>query len=500
MKLIRQCGILLHPTSLPSKYGIGDMGKEAYQFVDFLKRANQKLWQVLPLNPPGYGESPYQCFSAFAGNPLIISIDLLLEDGYLEYNDIEAVPSFSESKVEFQKVKEYKDIIFKKAFNSFKKLKKDDSYFRFIEDNKNWLHDYGLFMAIKDHSNGRPWNKWHHSIAFPTEEVKSKYKHQLKDEVQYYIFLQYLFDKQWRSLRDYSNKQGIKIIGDLPIFISYDSSDAWTHPHLFELDDKGNPLKVAGVPPDCFSKTGQLWGNPHFKWSVMESNGFQWWKNRFKKLIELVDIIRIDHFRGFEAYWVVSATAKTAEAGSWVKAPGQKLFSEVKKELESLPIIVEDLGFITPEVKRLKKQFNFPGMKILQFSFGRNVPRRERPAGYEKASVVYTGTHDNETILGWYKNIIASNNKYMLKILNKHYGINPSMKDEEICWRFIEIAYNNSSSYAIIPLQDIIVLDNTGRMNYPGTVGGNWDWRYEKRLLTADIEDKLRKLTEAYNR
>lgn len=495
MKFQRSSGILLHPTSLPSKYGIGDLGNEAYEFINFLERSKQKLWQILPLNPPGFGESPYQGFSAFAGNSYLISIDKLIEDDLLLEEDVNEVPSFNEKKVDFQRVMDYKQKLLRIAFSRFDKSVNNSQYEDFSENNKHWLLDYCFFMALKNHHGGRPWNLWDKRIAFRTTEGIEEYQKLLHEEIEFNFFLQYIFDKQWKAIKAYANSKGIKIIGDLPIFISYDSSDTWTQPHLFQIDEEGNPTKVAGVPPDYFSRTGQRWGNPHFRWKRMESDDFLWWRNRIEKLMELVDVIRIDHFRGFEAYWEIPAEAPTAETGKWVKAPGAELFTIIKKHLKELPIIVEDLGFITPEVIKLKKMFQFPGMKIMQFSFGPKTPRRDRPTGFEGNSVVYTGTHDNETTLGWYKSLIQSGNTDVLKRLEKYYGITLSMDEKEICWRLIEITLMTASTIAIIPMQDILALDNEGRMNYPGTVGGNWDWRLNKQLITNDVEKRLAELT-----
>ncbi|MBM7615652.1 4-alpha-glucanotransferase [Alkaliphilus hydrothermalis] len=500
MKFERSNGVLLHPTSLPSKYGIGDFGREAYRFIDFLKRGSQKLWQILPLNPPGFGESPYQSFSAFAGNPLLISIDQLVEEGLLLQEEIPQPPDFNREKVDFQEVKKYKEELFKRAFTRFKKNSTKD-YHDFIDENKEWIVDYSLFAALKEHHGGAPWNQWDRGIAFREQEALENYQDLLKEEILYQLFLQYIFEKQWRQLKAYAHQQGVKLVGDLPIFISYDSSDAWVEPHLFELDGDGNPSKMAGVPPDYFSKTGQLWGNPHFNWTKMAEDDYYWWRRRFKKLLELVDIIRIDHFRGFEAYWEIPAGSKTAETGQWVKAPGDQLFTIVKQYLGDLPILVEDLGFITPEVAQLKNKFQFPGMKILQFSFDPKLPKNSKPNGFEKTSVVYTGTHDNDTSLGWFKKVVKDNDVEVLKELEKYYGVRIDMADDEVVWKLIEITMKTSSIFSIFPMQDILCLDTEARMNYPGTIGGdNWRWRYQENQITDSTEKKLSELTLKYNR
>ncbi|HCL90885.1 MAG TPA: 4-alpha-glucanotransferase, partial [Candidatus Atribacteria bacterium] len=423
MQFDRASGVLLHLTSLPSEYGIGDFGKEAYNFIDFLKRANQKLWQILPLNPPASGGSPYNCFSAFAGNTLLISIDKLIEDGLLKAEEVTNVPNFAETKVEFSKVIKFKNELFLKAFNRFNQSAEGDDYAQFKEENEYWLPDFCLYMALKGYFDNRVWNRWDTDITFREKKAVEKYQNKLADEIRYHEFLQYIFSKQWSKLKNYANHNGIKIIGDLPIFVAHDSSDVWVHPELFDLDDEGNSRKVAGVPPDYFSKTGQLWGNPHYNWKRMQENNFLWWRKRFEKLLEQVDITRIDHFRGFEAYWEVDASEKTAVKGKWVKAPGYELFSTVKQYLGDLPIIVEDLGFITPEVNKLKKSFGFPGMKILQFSFGESTFLKSRPEDCEEHCVLYTGTHDNDTLLAWYKGLRQSKNIRVLKMLEKYYGI-----------------------------------------------------------------------------
>ncbi|WP_026477537.1 4-alpha-glucanotransferase [Alkaliphilus transvaalensis] len=500
MNFERSGGILLHPTSLPSKYGIGDLGKDAYNFIDFLYQAKQKLWQILPLNPTGYGESPYQCFSAFAGNPMLISIDLLMEEGLLTEGDIEEMPNFNQDKIAFERVKSYKEKYYRKAYVNYKRRQTSKEHQEYRENNLEWLPDFCFFMALKNHFHGLPWNKWEEAIAFREKKALIEYERLLAEEIQYQEFLQFQFYKQWQNLRKYANEKDIKIIGDIPIFVSYDSSDAWVNPHLFALDEKGYPKLVAGVPPDLFCEKGQLWGNPHFNWDHMKKDNYKWWQLRFEKLLELVDIIRIDHFRGFEAYWEIPAQAETAATGRWVKAPGDELFTIVHENLGKLPIIVEDLGFITPEVIQLKNKFQFPGMKILQFSFGKDNAETEKPHGFEDFSIVYTGTHDNETTVGWYKSIVEEQNLEVIETLEKQYNIKTDLSPEEVCWKLIEIAYRVKSIFTIIPLQDILTLDNSGRMNRPGTIGDNWDWRYRPEKITREVIEKLAQLVKQYNR
>ncbi|MEW6695899.1 MAG: 4-alpha-glucanotransferase [Bacillota bacterium] len=491
----RQSGILLHPTSLPSPFGIGDLGKEAYGFVDFLSRSRQKLWQVLPLNPVGYGESPFQCFSAFAGNPMLISPQLLMEQGLLTEQDIRPLPEFSQDRVEFERVREYKDRLLRRAFQQAKAGSKtpacQETLARFP-----WLEDYALFMALKQYFGGLPWNHWDQSIALRQRQAMDTFRHLLQENMEYHIFLQHTFFSQWLALKRYANERGIQIIGDLPIFVSYDSSDAWANPHLFDLDELGNPARVAGVPPDYFSETGQLWGNPHYRWAAMAKDDYQWWRERFKSLMQTVDIIRIDHFRGFEAYWEIPAGETTAINGRWVKGPGEKFFSTIIRHLGEIPVIAEDLGIITPEVVKLKNQFNFPGMKILHFNLNKNEKEEFLPHHYEPNSVVYTGTHDNDTTLGWYKKLLPGD----VEFLNEYLNLDPAMKTEWICWRLMELAFQSQSNTAIIPLQDVLCLDSDARMNYPGTVGGNWQWRFKQGDITPDIEEKLAALTVASKR
>ncbi len=500
MKFDRESGILLHPTSLPSKYGIGELGNEAYKFVDFLARSRQRLWQILPLGPVGYGESPYQCFSAFAGNAMLISIEKLMENELLFHEDIVALPSFNSKLVEFGRVKAFKFDLYRKAFERFRTAAARPDYDRFLEENNFWLEEFSFFMALKEHFGGVAWNLWEKEIAFREPKAMQHYKEKLANEIEYQRFLQYMFFSQWLELKAYANKRGVRIIGDLPIFISCDSSDAWSQRSLFELDTEGNPTKVAGVPPDYFSETGQLWGNPHYKWDEMEKDGFSWWRDRLELLLKVVDIIRIDHFRGFESYWEIPGGEKTAQNGCWVKAPGRKLFQTLKAYKGDMPIIAEDLGFITREVEELKNEFDFPGMKILQFTFGRGSEERFLPHNYEENSVVYTGTHDNDTTVGWYLKTKESDPKAIAG-LYKYFSISGEIGEEALCWTLIENALSSKANTAIFPMQDVLCLGSEARMNIPNTIGGrNWGWRLEEGLLTPEIEDKLAHLSAQYNR
>ena len=498
MKFNRESGVLLHPTSLPSKYGIGDLGKTAYEFVDFLYNSKQRLWQLLPLGPVGYGESPYQSFSAFAGNTMLISIDKMIELELLTIQDTLPIPRFNENEVDFESVKAYKQELFKMAFKRFSVIN-NKSFENFLQDNKIWLEEYSFFMALKDHFGGVAWNSWEKTIARREAPAMAYYKDLLKDDIIYQKFLQFLFFTQWHELKSYANEKGIKIIGDIPIFISNDSSDAWSQRELFEIDKDGNPTKVAGVPPDFFSDTGQYWGNPHYKWEQIENSQFKWWIERFEMLLKVVDIIRIDHFRGFEAYWEIPGQETTAVNGEWVKAPGRRLFDTIEKKLGRLPIIVEDLGVITKEVEELKEELDFPGMKILQFTFGKGAEERFLPHNYEIDSVVYTGTHDNNTTVGWYKDSVETQPEAM-ENLKKYFGIADEVSPEDICWKLIEIAFSCNSVIAITPMQDLLCLDKEARMNIPSTIGGNWAWRFNKEQVTVEIKNKLIAFSKTYNR
>ncbi|KUO71999.1 MAG: 4-alpha-glucanotransferase [Clostridia bacterium BRH_c25] len=500
MKFDRESGILLHITSLPSRYGIGELGSEAYRFVDFLVRSRQKLWQILPLGPVGYGESPYQCFSAFAGNTMLISIEKLIEWRLLDQEDAGVTPDFDARGVEFDRVRVFKENLYRKAYASFKAAGTDKGYDRFSEENKYWLDQFSLFMALKEYFGGIPWNLWEKGIAFRDSGALEYYKDKLAREIEYQRFLQYMFFSQWHELKAYANKQGVKIIGDLPIFVSYDSCDAWSQRTLFELDEAGNPAKVAGVPPDYFSETGQFWGNPHYKWDEMEKDDFKWWRDRLDLMLKVVDIIRIDHFRGFERYWEIPGGEKTAQKGCWVKAPGKELFQVLKAYKGDMPIIAEDLGFITREVEELKNEFEFPGMKILQFTFGRGSEERFLPHNYEENSVVYTGTHDNDTTVGWYLKMKGTD-PGAIDELKRYFGIAEELGENTMCWTLIESAFGSRANTAIIPMQDVLCLGSEARMNIPSTIGGrNWVWRLEEGLLAEELEERLARLSVLYNR
>ncbi|MBZ0182959.1 MAG: 4-alpha-glucanotransferase [Melioribacteraceae bacterium] len=494
MKFERSAGILLHPTSLPSKYGIGDLGKDAFYFIDFLAAAKQTIWQVFPLGPTGYGDSPYQCFSAFAGNPLLISPDLLAEEGLLSQHDLENIPHSDPNKIDFGQVINYKKELLVKAFENYKH-KNENGFNDFCEINKNWLDDFALFMAVKDYHNGILWTEWSEDIAFRKKGAVEAWTKKLEEKIFFQKFIQYKFFMQWGAVKDYANSKGIKIMGDLPIFIAYDSSDLWANKDLFTVDEHGKLETVAGVPPDYFSETGQLWGNPLYKWEVMKKHHFRWWKDRFKQMYELVDIVRIDHFRGFDAFWEIPGDAPTAQTGKWVDAPGRELFKEIKKELGDVPIVAEDLGVITESVEELRDMFEFPGMKILQFGFGPNGDNGFLPHNHVKNCVVYSGSHDNDTTKGFFENERRMNSgiyEWTQKYLN-YYG-------EDIVFAVIKAAYASVANTTVIPLQDMLNLGTEARMNFPGKLGGNWTWRFTWEQITEDLASVYAEMVDMYDR
>ncbi len=494
MVLERKSGILLHPTSLPGRFGIGTLGKEAFNFIDFLAASGQKLWQICPLGPTGYGDSPYQCFSAFAGNPLLIDLDKLADEGLLLNEDIEIGASFDENHVDYGKVINIKYPVLRKAYNNNIHIQKDGEKRAFTEfclKNSFWLDDYALFMALKSRHNGAAWSTWEKEYRNHHSHEILNFKKKAVDEITFQKFMQFVFFKQWNEIKKYANSKHIKIIGDIPLFVAFDSSDAWSHPEYFYFNKNREPVKVAGVPPDYFSETGQLWGNPLYNWKRMKKRGYYWWKNRFEITMELFDYIRLDHFRGFAAYWAVPYGDKTAIGGKWEKGPGKEFFKSMEKFLGELPIIAEDLGYITPDVIDLRKSFHMPGMKILQFAFGSGPENPYLPHHYPKSCVVYTGTHDNDTITGWYKSLGQTERDFVKSYLTEVREIN---------WDIIRLAWSSVTEFAITPLQDVLGLGNEGRMNLPGTSNGNWQWRFGKKALDDALVKRLLEMTKLYSR
>ena len=491
----RCSGILLHPTSLPGRYGIGDLGAEAYRFLDFLHDSGQSIWQVLPLGPTGYGDSPYQCFSAFAGNPLLISPNLLLEQGHLLPGDVDKSPTFPAERVDYGPVIEHKTRLLSSAFLRFRQRAttlEQMEWASFCASQGSWLDDYALFMALKDRHDGAVWTTWEKDIATRQPEAVARWRAELADDIERHKYLQHQFHKQWSALRWYAGGRDIRIIGDMPIFVAHDSADVWAHPDLFSLDREGNPTVVAGVPPDYFSETGQLWGNPLYRWDRMAEAGYGWWIDRFRALLQLVDWVRLDHFRGFEGYWEVPATEETAVRGQWVKGPGAGLFRALEKALGKLPIIAEDLGVITPEVAELRDTFNFPGMRVLQFAFASDAHDPFLPHNYVRNCVVYSGTHDNDTTVGWFESRTDAERQAVLAYL----GTDGS----EIHWDCVRWLFASVADTAIVPLQDVLGLGTKARMNYPSRPGGNWSWRLLPDALTPEIQRRLLRLTEIYGR
>jgi 4-alpha-glucanotransferase len=503
----RASGILLHPTSLPSRFGIGDLGSAAYRFANFLASTGQRLWQMLPLGPTGYGNSPYQCLSVFAGNPLLISLERLVEDGFLEPADLEGAPSFSEYSIDYDAVFKFKVPLLKKSFSIFERkasLTERAQFDAFCAEKASWLADYSRFRALKEAHGLTAWSTWETDIKRRQADALKRWSEGLSHEIRFHQYQQYQFFRQWSELKKYCNDRGVRLIGDIPIFVALDSAEVWSHPELFYLDASGKPTVVAGVPPDYFSKTGQLWGNPLYRWDVMAKDGYAWWIERFRATRALVDIIRLDHFRGFEKYWEVPGTETTAINGRWVPGPGVELFEALQKELGVLPIIAEDLGTITPEVDALRDRLGFPGMRVLQFAFGSDHKADvHKPHNYPRNCVVYTGTHDNNTTVGWFRgdDIEATTQSREERERETQMALKYLGTDgHEINWDFIRLALMSVADAVIIPLPDILGLGGEARMNIPATTTGNWRWRFTFDMLTDEIKDRLRELTKLYGR
>lgn len=495
MKFNRACGTIVHPTSFPSEYGMGDFGEGAKKFIDFLQETSQSIWQILPLTPVGYGNSPYASYSAFAGNHYLISPQTLVQKGLLTPSESAAAILPSTQQVNYKDAFYNKDALFKIAADRFFKAispKQRAELEQFKENNKFWLEDYTLFMACLKANDRNSWNLWSPALAHREKNSLEAFKRKYSDEIQLQTWLQFEFADQWHHLKTYANERDIRIVGDIPIFVDHNSADVWSNPSLFEVDKAGNPTWISGVPPDYFSKTGQLWGNPLYKWRKMEKNDFSWWVERFRQMFQLFDAIRVDHFRGFEAYWEVRATEKNAINGTWKKAPGKSFFNTIQKKLGRLPIIAEDLGVITPEVDELRDAFNFPGMKVLQFAFGSDAGNQYLPHNYPQNSVVYSGTHDNDTTLGWYRSAPAEE-AHRARVYTRSNG-------DEMNWEFIRLAMLSNADQAIFPLQDFMNLGSEHRMNTPGTTQNNWNWRYTQEMLKSTDKARIRFLAELSNR
>ena len=490
--LQRASGVLAHPTSFPGKFGVGDLGAHAYKFIDFLCEANQGLWQILPLGPTGYGNSPYQSFSAFAGNHNLICIEKLCEQGLLEGSDLAKAPAFDARRVDYDGASAFKMPLFRKAYKAFAQAP-PRGYKSFCSKNAAWLDDYALFAALKRQYNGTEWFNWPTKLAQRDSGALKEARAAYIEEINFCKFLQYQFFTQWSNLKKYANAAGIKIIGDIPIFVAHDSCDVWAEPELYQLDKNGMPTAVAGVPPDYFSETGQLWGNPLYNWQAHKNTGYAWWCSRVKAALEIADIVRIDHFRGFESYWAIPYGQSTAIGGKWVKGPGKAFFVALKAALGELPIIAEDLGEITEKVTNLRNALHLPGMRVLHFAFDPSGSSAYLPHNFETSNtVVYSGTHDNNTTWGWYAAAPEAERDYLRRYLN--------VSGEDVAWDLIRLAISSAAVFAIVPLQDIMNLQESDRMNIPGQAHGCWGFRYTHGMLDSAHAQRLAYLTRLFGR
>lgn len=492
---MRASGILMPVFSLPSRYGIGSFSKSAYQFVDMLKKAGQKYWQILPLCPTSYGDSPYQSFSTYAGNPYFIDLDQLIEEKLLTRKECQACDFGDDPQdIDYGKLYENRFKLLRKAYERAN-VGEDQEFEAYRRENAWWLDDYALFMAVKDQFDGVAWNEWAEDIRLRWSNAMDYYRRELYYEIEFYSYLQFVFMKQWKKLKNYANINGIEIIGDIPIYVAFDSADAWANPELFQFDAENLPTAVAGCPPDGFSADGQLWGNPLYRWDYHRETGFDWWIRRIAYCSELYDVVRIDHFRGFDEYYSIPYGDTTARNGHWEKGPGIALFEAAKNRLGELNIIAEDLGYITDSVKKLVADSGFPGMKVLEFAFDSREKSDYLPYTYEKNSVVYTGTHDNETIAGWYAGLDKSD----LKMCTDYMNID-RIPGKEYHWDFIRLAMLSVSDLCVIPIQDYLGLDNRARINHPSTLGTNWRWRLAKDQLSASLLKEIREMTRISGR
>ncbi len=509
MKFPRASGVLLHPTSLPGPYGIGDLGAGAYRFADFLHAAGMKIWQVLPLNPTGYGDSPYQSFSAFAGNPLLISLDELHKQGLLSEEELRSASSDHDGDIDFGAVIPRKFAALQKAASRFydKQGAQNLEFQQFVAENTSWIEDYALFMAAKDAHALVVWTEWDPDLAARKPEALERWRRELSVQIAAYKFWQFEFFRQWHGLKDYCNERGIRVMGDIPIYVAHDSADVWARPDLFWLDTHGNPLKVAGVPPDYFSATGQLWGNPIYRWELMRVNGYRWWIERFRAALTMFDLVRVDHFRGFEAYWEIPGGETTAIRGQWVKGPGAELFHAVSAALGELPIVAENLGVITPEVEAIRHEFGFPGMAILQFAFSIDpMAPTFRPHNYERQLVAYTGGHDNDTMFGWWRSGVADSTRTQAQVEKEHndaanyFGVTLDEMDRNVNWIYIRAVMMSVADTVLFPMQDIVGAGGEARMNLPGSLGRNWKWRMPANSLRPEYAERLKGFATLYDR
>jgi 4-alpha-glucanotransferase len=494
MPFQRASGVLAHPTSFPGPHGIGDIGEAAFRFVDWLAVAGQRSWQVMPLGPTGYGDSPYASPSAFAGNPLLVSLTWLTGEDLLGVADLDH-PPFPDHEVQFGEVIHFKMAALREAFARFRRgaaAGQRPDFEAFVRDEKHWLEDFALYMALKDHFGQRPWVEWEAPIRLRQPEAVASWAERLRDDLRFHKFVQFQFRRQWAELKRYANERDVRIIGDIPIFVAHDSADVWSHRDLFRLDEEGHPTVVSGVPPDLFTATGQLWGNPMFDWGQMAAQGYRWWIDRIRAMMALVDVIRIDHFRGFAAAWTVPAGASTAAGGRWERGPGRAIFDAVADAIGPVPIVVEDLGLITEDVNELRRELGLPGMKVLQFAFDGDPENPYLPHNYEPNYLVYTGTHDNQTTIGWFQGLDEDTRR----LVQTYIGRDGS----DISWDFIRLALSSVADLAILSLQDVMRLGDEARMNTPGRPMGNWGWRYLPHQLNPGVAAGLGELTAAYGR
>jgi 4-alpha-glucanotransferase len=494
MQIKRSSGILLHPTSLPGPFGIGSLGAEAYRFIDFMEKAGQSVWQILPLGPTGYGDSPYSAFSAFAGNPLMICLERLVEEGNLDQSDIEGV-ALAEGKAHFGFVHSFKERLLHKAARRFRTAGspgRQAAFEEFCRQQAHWVNDYAIFRALRHHFDEQSWNRWPEDIRRREEQALRGWGKKLAESIYFQKFAQFVFFDQWFALKAYANSRGIRILGDIPIFVAFDSADVWANPHLFHLNEEGQSVMVAGVPPDYFSATGQRWGNPLYRWERLAKENFSWWVERFRWNLAQADLVRIDHFRGFESCWAIPAAEKTAVNGHWRPVPGEELFRTLIEALGDAPIIAEDLGVITPEVEALRDRFGFPGMKVLQFAFGSGPDNPYLPHNLLRNCIVYTGTHDNDTTLGWWKTLGEKERGAVRSYLGTD--------GRDMPWGLIRTAMASVADLCIFPLQDVLALGEDARMNTPGQATENWSWRFLPGALTEELRRRLAEMSRAYGR